>query len=69
MNERRRGYRKTDTGLWDGDHRFTPEEQAEYDSLKAAGRTFYDDARWNEGATHEQAFADARYAYGLKRSM
>lgn len=63
-----KGYRRTDDGLLDADHRFTPEQKAEYDTLAARGRSFYDDARWS-GTDHETAFADARYAYGRKKSL
>jgi len=51
------------------DHHFTGTQQAEYDSLNWRGRDFYDDARWNEGASHDVAFRDARYSYGLKKSL
>lgn len=49
------------------DHRFTPAEQKDYDSLSANGRSFYDDARWYEGTAHDIAFADAKHSYGLKK--
>lgn len=61
-----RGYRRTDDGLLDADHRFTPEQKAEYDALTWRGRDFYDDARWNEGADHDTAIRDARHSYGAK---
>ncbi len=50
----------------DRDHHFTPTQKREYDSLRARGRSMYDDLRWNENATHADAFRDARYSYGLK---
>ncbi len=50
----------------DRDHHFTPTQKREYDSLRARGRSMYDDLRWNESASHNDAFRDARYSYGLK---
>lgn len=51
------------------DHRFTPEQQEQYDSLKAAGRTEYDELRWYRGYSHELAFERALEAHGLKRTL
>lgn len=48
------------------DHRFTADEQADYDSLRAAGRSMYDDLRWHEGYDHETAMRDALHSYGRK---
>jgi hypothetical protein len=49
------------------DHRFTPQEQAEYDSLRAQGRSMYDDLRWHEGYDHATALRDAKHSYGTKK--
>lgn len=48
------------------DHRFSGDEQREYDSLKAAGRSRYDSLRWYGGMGHVPAFARARAGYGSK---
>lgn len=51
------------------DHRFTGTEQSDYDSLKARGRTLYDELRWYRGYGHPEAFAQAREAHGLKSGL
>lgn len=51
---------------FDRDHGFTGTEQAEYDSLKARGRTMYDHLRWFHGASHDSAYAEALVAFGSK---
>ena len=47
-------------------HHFSREQKAQYDSLNRHGRDAYDDMRWNESADHEDAFASAVNAFGLK---
>jgi hypothetical protein len=49
-----------------GDHHFTGNQQAEYDSMPHRGRSLYDNLRY-AGATHDQAFTDAVSVHGLKR--
>lgn len=46
------------------DHQFTDLQRSQYDSLKAQGRDYYDDLRWNRNYTHNDAFIAARYSYG-----
>lgn len=48
------------------DHAFSGHEQAEYDSLKAAGRSYYDDLRWTYGFSHHNAYMAALETYGTK---
>ena len=38
----------------------------EFASLTATGQDYYADRR-QEGASHEQALADARHSYGVRR--
>lgn len=48
------------------DHRFLGDENGEYDTLTARGRSYYDDLRWHNGYEHNDAFAEARRCYGVK---
>lgn len=48
------------------DHNFTGCQQSDYDSLKASGRTYYDELRWQLDATHAEAFKLAVDKYGFK---
>jgi len=54
---------------FDTDHHFTGDQQAQYDSLHARGRTHYDEQRWYGGEDHLTAWASAFKLYGLKNSM
>lgn len=49
------------------DHGFTPAERAEYDTLRASGRTLYDGLRTLYGTGHERAYCVALVRYGRKR--
>lgn len=53
----------------DRDHHFTAEQKADYDSLRAAGRSLYDDLRWHKNATHAEAFDAAAATYGFKKVL
>lgn len=48
------------------DHNFTPEQRAEYDSLKWRGRDLYDTLRWHDKCGHNEAFGRAKHAHGVK---
>jgi hypothetical protein len=50
----------------DKNHHFTGNEQAEYDSLSAKGRTCYDHLRWYGDSTHAKAFEKAMEKFGGK---
>ena len=49
---------------FDHDHHFTGAQKAEYDSLHAKGRRAYDEYRWYDKDTHEDAYAQALELYG-----
>jgi hypothetical protein len=53
----------------DRNHHFTGDQQAQYDSLAAKGRSFYDEQRWHHGATHDEAYASALAAHGTKHDQ
>lgn len=50
----------------DRDHHFTGNEQTEYDSLNAKGRSAYDRYRWYDKDSHAHAFEQAKELHGLK---
>jgi hypothetical protein len=68
-SRRTRGTRRSKRYEDTTDHRFTPDEQKQYDSLRAQGRDMYDDLRWFEGYDHDIAFRDAAHSYGYKRTI
>ena len=49
------------------DHEFQSDEKVNYDRLSAAGRTYYDELRWFEGKSNNEAFELARAEYGFSR--
>lgn len=49
---------------FDHDHHFTGNQKSEYDSLHANGRRAYDNYRWYDGDSHEDAYAQALELYG-----
>jgi hypothetical protein len=61
---------------WDGrvyvrgtDHEFSGSEKASYDSLPAAGRSYYDELRWFEGLSNSAAFELALAKHGLRKTV
>lgn len=49
-------------------HEWSGNQQSEYDSLQALGRTLYDQLRTRLGLAHDVAFEFARTNVGLKES-
>ena len=43
---------------------FDPQRGRDFARLTYQGKAYYIDRRYSEGASHDEALADARYSYG-----